>query len=77
MLNCLFLDDANFRSKRPHHRDFVRSNSRLLEVVPFNNHHELLNLIVVTFRLEYVRECVLFPYLDDNGFGSSGCVSAI
>ncbi len=71
----LYLDDANFRTKRPRHRDFVKSNSRLLEVVPFNNHHELLNLIVFTFRLEYVRECILFPYLDDNGFSSSGCVS--
>ena len=47
-----------------------------MEVVPFKSNPELLNLVVFTYRLEYIRECVLFPYLDDNGFGSSGCVSS-
>jgi hypothetical protein len=54
---CLpvYLDDANFRNRRPRHRDFMMSECRLLEVVPFKNHHELLNLVVFTYRLEYVR----------------------
>lgn len=74
MLPFLYLDDPNFRTQRPKHRDFILSKSKLLEVVPFRNTPELLNLVVFTYRLEYIRECILFPYLNDNGFGSSGCV---
>jgi hypothetical protein len=53
----------------------MQARSKLLEVVPFRSAPELLNLVVFTYRLEYIRECVLFPYLNDNGFGSSGCVA--
>lgn len=70
-----YLDDPNFKNKRAKHRDFVLGQSKLREVVPFRSNPDLLNLVVFTFRLEYVRECILFPYLDDNGFCSSGCVS--
>jgi hypothetical protein len=28
----------------------------------------MLNLIIFTYRLEYVKECVLFPYLNDYSF---------
>lgn len=75
VLPFLYLDDPNFRTQRPKHRDFILSKSKLLEVVPFRNTPELLNLVVFTYRLEYIRECILFPYLNDNGFGSSGCVT--
>jgi hypothetical protein len=74
VLPYLFIDDPNFRTQRPKHREFILSKSKLLEVVPFRNTPELLNLVVFTYRLEYIRECILFPYLNDNGFGSSGCV---
>lgn len=74
MLPFLFIDDPNFRTQRPKHREFILTKSKLLEVVPFRNTPELLNLVVFTYRLEYIRECILFPYLNDNGFGSSGCV---
>ncbi len=29
------LDDPNFKNNRPKHREFMRNQSRLLEVVPF------------------------------------------
>lgn len=74
VLPFLSADDPNFRTQRPRHREFILSRSKLLEVVPFRNTPELLNLVVFTYRLEYIRECILFPYLNDNGFGSSGCV---
>lgn len=70
----VYLDDSNFRSAKPRHRDFMASQCRLVEVVPFKSTPELLNLVVFTYRLEYIRDCILFPYLNDNGFGSSGCV---
>lgn len=66
--------DPNFRNCPTKHRDFMSGRAKLLEVVPFRSAPELLNLVVFTYRLEYVRECVLFPYLNDNGFGSSACV---
>ena len=68
------LDDPNFKKCRPRHREFMTAKAKLLDVVPFRSTPELLNLVVFTYRLEYVRECVLFPYLNDNGFGSSACV---
>jgi hypothetical protein len=74
VLPFLSADDPNFRTQRPRHREFILGRSKLLEVVPFRNTPELLNLVVFTYRLEYIRECILFPYLNDNGFGSSGCV---
>lgn len=52
----------------------MASQCRLVEVVPFKSTPELLNLVVFTYRLEYIRDCILFPYLNDNGFGSSGCI---
>ncbi len=76
VLSPFNIDDPNFRNKRTKHRDFMMGECKLMEVVPFKSNPELLNLVVFTYRLEYVRECVLFPYLDDNGFGSSGCVSS-
>ena len=74
MCPCPYSDDPNFRSRRPKHREFIMNHCRLMEVVPFKSNPELLNLVVFTYRLEYIRECILFPYLDDNGFCSSGCV---
>ena len=74
MILWLTIDDPNFRTQRFKHREFIFCKSKLLEVVPFRYTPELLNIVVFTYRLEYVRECVLFPYLNDNGFGSSGCV---
>ena len=76
MYYSVHIDDPNFRNRRPKHREFIMNECRLMEVVPFKSNPELLNLVVFTYRLEYIRECVLFPYLDDNGFGSSGCVSS-
>ena len=34
----------------------------------------MLNLIIFTYRLEYVKECVLFPYLNDYSFTCTNCV---
>ena len=48
------LDDPNFRNTPPKHRDFMRYKSKLIPVVPFKN-QDLLNLSVITYRLEYVR----------------------
>lgn len=46
----------------------MTTQSRLVEVVSFRNYVDLFNLIVFTYRLDYVRESVLFPYLNDNSF---------
>ena len=43
----------------------MRTQAKLLEVVPFKN-TELLNLVIFTYRLEFVKECVLSPYLSDS-----------
>lgn len=61
-------DDPNFRCRQTSHRDFMTTQSRLVEVVSFRNYVDLFNLIVFTYRLDYVRESVLFPYLNDNSF---------
>ena len=44
------LDDPNFKNKRPKHREFMKTCSRMISVVPFKN-PELLNLSIITNRL--------------------------
>lgn len=70
------LDDPNFKNNRPKHREFMRNKSRLLEVVPFSKSGEMLNLIIFTYRLEYVKECVLLPYLNDYAFTCTNYVQS-
>ena len=51
---CIYynpLDDPNFKNNRPRHREFMRNQSRLLEVVRFAKSGEMLNLIIFTYRL--------------------------
>ena len=43
----------------------MKNQAKLLEVVPFKN-PEMLSLIIFTYRLEYLKECILSPYLSDS-----------
>lgn len=48
------VDDPNFRNARPNHRDYMQNKVKMISVVPFKN-TDLLNLCIVTQRIEYLR----------------------
>ena len=72
-LHILNLDDPNFRNHRPAHREFITKQARMIPVVSFKN-GELINLAIINYRLEYIRECVMMPYLNDYSFTTTARV---
>lgn len=70
------VDDPNFRNSRPNHRNYIQNHAKMISVVPFRN-NDLLNLCIVTQRIEYLRECVLLPYLNDYSFTYTSIVIQI
>lgn len=68
------VDDPNFRNAKPNHRDYMHNRVKMVSVVPFRN-TDLLKLCIITQRIEYLRECVLLPYLNDYSFSFTSIVS--
>lgn len=59
-------DDPQFKNSPAKHRDFLKQKARFTEVIPIRN-RERLRMIHFTYRLEYVKDCVLAHLLDDGG----------
>jgi len=70
------VDDPNFRNSRPNHREYMKTKVKMISVVQFKS-IDFINLCIYTQRIEYIRECVLLPYLNDYSFTLTSIVSQI
>lgn len=60
------VDDPPFINCPHKHREFLSSKARFVEVVPIKS-KDRLKQIHFTYRLEYIKDCVLAHLLDDGG----------
>jgi hypothetical protein len=63
---CANADDRPFLNSPIKHREFLKKRAKFTEVIPIRN-RERLRVIHFTYRLEYIKDCVLAHLLDDGG----------